>query len=305
MKRRLVKQGTTTMMISLPSKWIKQQNLTKGDEVGIAEIEKNLIISKAEDKKTKSRTRITLLNNTESSIRTQIIAAYRAGYDILEVSFDSEDKYKTIVNTLKNYLIGFEIVKKEKNYCIVENITEPSEDQFNILIKKILYNVSLMINNTEDRLKNNTKFEDYKNIDLKAKQYQNFCKRVVAKKNPIGNNAPLFWTFLGILIHGQRELYHLNKFLDDNKVKTKNYELLNKLKQIFNLLSEGYIKKDMTKLETIHELEKQAIYNDLYKQIQTNKKENIISYHLALAVKNFYLAASPLMGLLLESSNSK
>ena len=34
MKRKLVKQGAGTMMISLPTKWIKENNLDKGDEVG-------------------------------------------------------------------------------------------------------------------------------------------------------------------------------------------------------------------------------------------------------------------------------
>ena len=121
--------------------------------------------------------------------------------------FSREEEYAIISHTIKEYLIGFEVVKKEKNYCVLENITEPSQEQFNVLIKKIIYNVMLMIDSTEERLRGKTKFENYAEIDSKIKQFHNFCVRVISKKNPVGSRAPLFWTFLGLLIHGQRELY--------------------------------------------------------------------------------------------------
>ena len=35
--RKLVKQGTATLMVSLPAKWIKQQELEKGSQVEVEE----------------------------------------------------------------------------------------------------------------------------------------------------------------------------------------------------------------------------------------------------------------------------
>ncbi len=291
-------------MISLPSKWIKQFNLKKGDEINIEEVDNSLIISK-ESKKEKKKVKLNLTNYTESAIRTGIINSYRSGFDIIEINFKDNNQYKIILNTINNYLIGFDVIKKEKNICVIENITEPSEDQFDVLFRKILYNISLLINGTEARLKEEAKFEDYEEIVLSIHKYDNFCRRVISKNNIFGNESKLFWTFSGILIHGQRELYHLNKFLDKNKVNFKNFEFFNHVKKIFDLLSQGYVQKDISKLEDLHELEKKIIYSDFYKLVQTNKKENIVLYHLAVAVKNFYLASSPLIGLLLSSSASK
>ena len=37
MKRKLVQQGAATMMVSLPSKWIKKFGLKKGDEIDLEE----------------------------------------------------------------------------------------------------------------------------------------------------------------------------------------------------------------------------------------------------------------------------
>lgn len=291
-------------MVSLPSKWIKQFNLKKGDEISIEEVENSLLISK-ESKKEKKKVNLNLTNYTESAIRTGIINSYRSGVDIIEINFKDESQYKIILNTINNYLIGFDVIKKEKNICIIENITEPSEEQFDVLFRKILYNISLLINGTEARLKEESKFEDYEEIVLSIHKYDNFCRRVISKQNTFGNESKLFWTFSGILIHGQRELYHLNKFLDKNKVNFKNFEFFSHLKKAFDLLSQGYVQKNISKLEELHELEKKIIYSDFYKLIQTNKKENIVLYHLAVAIKDFYLASSPLVGLLLSSNNSK
>ncbi len=304
MDRKLVQQGNSTLMVSLPSKWLKQFGLKKGDDVSIEEVGGNLLISKESTKK-KKQTKFNLNNCTESSIRTTIINSYRSGFDIIEINFKDDHQYKIILNTINNYLIGFDVTKKEKNTCVVENITEPSEEQFDVLFRKILYNISLLIDGTESRLKEEIRFEDYEAVVLTIHKYDNFCRRVISKQNIFGSESSLFWTFSGILIHGQRELYHLNKFLDKNKVSFKNFEFFHKLKEVFDMLSEGYIKKDISKLEKLHELEKKIIYSDFYNVIQTNKKENIVLYHVAVAIKDFYLASSPLIGLLLASNISK
>ena len=35
MKRKVVKQGKSTLMISLPSKWVKDNNINRGDEIDL------------------------------------------------------------------------------------------------------------------------------------------------------------------------------------------------------------------------------------------------------------------------------
>lgn len=299
MRRKLVQQGAATLMVSLPRKWTKELNLKKGDEIEIEESGNDLVLSRerVEQKKT---TKINLTQHTESSVRTALVNAYRAGYDRIEIVFQDEKRYQIILNTITDYIIGFDIIQKGTKSCIIENITEPSEDQFDVLFRKILYNIRLLIKGTEDRLKNKTDFAEFRQITYKIHQYDNFCRRVISKKHVLGNQANMFWTFLTLLIHGQRELYHLNKFLDNNKVEFKNFDILKKLEDLFELLSQGYIKKDLSMLEKIHALEKTIIYTNFYNAVQHAKKENIILYHLAACARNFYLASSPLIGLSLN-----
>ena len=130
-------------------------------------------------------------------------------------------------------------------------------------------------------------------------KYDNFCRRIIVKKNLFGSKSNLYWTFLSILIHAQREIYHLNKYLDKEKVNFNDFKYFDHLKKVFHLLKRGYEEKSFSKLEQIHELEKQVIYKDYYSLIIKGKKENIILYHITVAIKELYLASSPLIGIIL------
>lgn len=291
-------------MVSLPSKWVKHHNLSKGCEVEIQEINGALMLS-TEGVVEKKSTVINLTTYTESAIRTAIVNAYRGGFDVLRINFKDEKQYKEISRIIKEYTIGFDIIKRDKYHCVLENVTEPSANQFDVLFKKILQNISLLISVTESRLKGEDVYDDYKEINLKIHQYDNFCRRVIMKHKAAAGKSELFWTFLTLLVHGQRELYHLNKFLDKNKVKCGEIHLLKKLRILFDYLSEGYAKKDLGKLEKVHEIEKEIVYVDFYDLIQKGGKESIINYHLATSARKFYLASSPLVGMNLNKENSK
>ena len=295
MRRKLVKQGAATLMVSLPSKWAKENGLIKGSEVEVEAVDNNLVISSKEID-TKLETEVQLTNLSESSIRTIITNTYRGGFDKIKVYFEEEKQFDILSEIIKNNLIGFEIIKKESNYCIVENITEPSEDQFNNILQKIFLNINSLFEVTKKRFNKEKYIEDYNEIEDRIKKYDGFCRRVIFKKKIFSHESEFLWTFLHLLIHAQREIYLLNKALDNHKILVKNYDYLDKVKELYDLLIEAYSEKSLEKIEKIHELEKKYIYSDFYNLIQKNSKENIILYHLASALRKFYLASSPFIG---------
>ena len=303
MKRSLVKQGESTMMVSLPTKWIKDNNLVKGEEIDISQLDNNLLISSKPINK-KTETTITLIGVTESIIRTLITNAYRSGYDKIKIIYSNEKQYLILNDVLKTRLIGFDVTKKENEYCLVENITEPSEEQFENIIIKIFYSINNLIELTKNRLETGEKNIEYEEIEERIQRYDNFCRRIITKKKLHEKNSELLWAFLTILIHAQRELYHLNKYLDKTKIIIKEEKTIKRLITIFNLLFDGYQKKDINLLEKIHEQEKEIIYKDIYSLINSNNKNNVVYFHLGLAVKNVYLSSSPLIGILLSPISS-
>jgi len=300
MKRKLVKQGAATMMISLPAKWIKEFSLKKGDEIDLIEVKDNLVISK-EGVEERKKTEITLTKD-KAGIRTLITNAYRSGYDIIKVNYINESQLEVIRNALRNYLLGYDITKKKKGFCIIENITEPSPQQFDALINKIFFNIKELISLTKKRLEGKKVLEDFREITLRIHQYDSFCRRVVAKRQKEVKDPTLFWTFQTLIVHGQRDLYHLNYFLDKNPVKAskETLSLLDSLLELFNILVNGYIRKETSHLEKAHEMESNLIYDKAYSIISSKKgKECVVLHRIMDSIRNFYLAASPLMGLLL------
>jgi phosphate uptake regulator len=293
MRRKLVKQGQATLMVSLPAKWIRENKLNKGSEVIIKDIKENLIISAEEPENIKLETTIKLTHLTESSIRTLITNTYRKGYDKIKVLFNKKEQFAILNEVVKNKLIGFEITKKEKDYCIVENVTEPSIDLFENLTKKVFYNINEFFEVIEGKSS-----EDAEEIANRIQRYDNFCRRVVSKKKLTLENSTFFWTFLTLVLHGQRELYYLNK----NKkaeLSKENKVLLEKTKQLFNIIKDAYLKKSVDNLGEAHKLAKEEITNLGNKILKKGKEDALVAYYLMAASRQFYQANSPLTGLIL------
>ncbi len=293
MKRKLVKQGAATMMISLPSKWIKANELNKGDEIEIDEKQNSIIIGLG-GKKSKRQTEMTLASSTESSVRTILTNAYRLGYDKINLNFQDKKALKIIQNTVNHNLIGFEIIKKTNKNCEIENITEPSKEQFDNIFSKIFLNIDELFIIAENMLHGRKK--EFEEIEQKIQQYDNFCRRVIAK-NELYGIYQLKWAFHAELIHAQRELYLLLKYLEKNKTKADKlvFQLLEDCKKVFKILKQAYKEKSIEKLEKIHDLEKEMIYKKGYSSLKKSVGR-IEAHHILAAIRNFYLASSPLIG---------
>ncbi len=296
MERRLIKQGGGGYTIYLPKKWVENNDLEKGNSLNVDESGSNLIISKSGQTK-KISTEIKLTGLTESSIRTLITNSYRLGYDKINVKFENDKQFKILQYVIKTRLIGFEVVKKQEKECVVENVTEPSPEQFDNILNKLFMNIEEMFNLTKKRMNNEKNVEDYKEVAERIQKYDNFCRRTIMKRKLIEKNSELFWTFLTLIIHAQRELYYLNKLINKIKVSEKQKELLIKAYKIFKLLEKSYNEKNISYLGEIHEMQNKLIYKQGYSLL--NKNNSAITYHLMVCIRELYQANSPLTGLVL------
>lgn len=212
MKRKLVQQGTSTLMISLPNKWIKTAALQKGNEVIVQERDGNVVISPLEV--SEKTTTILIKNNTESSIRTAIVNAYRLGYTVIHLQIENMQQVQVVKNIIQNYLMGIELVEESFPHLTLRIVSEPSQKTLELFIKKIFSNTSLLIKGTQRRLSEKSSFSEYKEISFKIHQYDNCCRRIISKNLSSYPELEAEWAFLSLMVHGQRELYLLNNHLD-------------------------------------------------------------------------------------------
>ncbi len=99
MKRKINLVGNTTLTVSLPSKWVKRNNLKKGDEIILEENGGQLIIKSGAVKDKLKEIIINFDDNVNSSIAWRYLkSAYLQGYDIIIVNFSKS----TVPSTSKD-----------------------------------------------------------------------------------------------------------------------------------------------------------------------------------------------------------
>jgi phosphate uptake regulator len=302
MRRKLVKQGAATLMVSLPAKWVKEHHLAKGSEVVIEQQYNNLVIA-TDHVEPKTEISITLVNQTESAIRTVITNTYRRGFDKIIVHYSKEEQYRILADTVKTRLIGFDITKKEKDSCVVENITEPSPDHFDNLSRKILFSISELFELTTQYLQGTIPSADFFEVEERIQKYDNFCRRILTNTKP--KNYEYMWAFLTLIVHAQRELFHLIQEADSVKKKqsaSKQVQaLLEDTKDFYDLIKKSFLEKNSTVLATAHTIEKDLIYTRGYKLLSDHKGIDVVAvHHLLSCIREFYLSTSPLLGLLMD-----
>ena len=135
MKRKVSRIGPATLMVSLPSKWVKQFNVEKGDEIDIEEDSNRLILSVG---KTSQSKRIEIdVSKNPSLTRRFLMDAYRSGFDEVRLNFLDLKELKLIQDTASEILLGFEIVEQSKNNCVLRNVTKESEEEFDNVLRRI------------------------------------------------------------------------------------------------------------------------------------------------------------------------
>ena len=303
-KRKIVKQGASTLMISLPIKWTKPHNLKKGDEITLQPINHNLLVSCGEKEVTKKATTIHLPNLLESAIRTLIANTYKKGYDHITVHFKTAQQFELLKNVIQTQILGFDITTKSKDKCIVENITEPLPEQFDIFLRKIFFNITTLFETTIQRLsspKTNTNDSDYEDTENLIQKYDNFCRRVITKEKFENNNTEYRWNFLSHIINAQREIYLLNKLISTStKVSQQTIAFLKEAQDFSTQIQQIYLKKDVNNIGTIHIIEKKLLYTKGYHLLdEKRKEEDMIIYHIMSAIRQLYHTNNPLLGLLL------
>lgn len=303
MKRKIVKQGAATLMISLPSDYVKRFGLQKGQEINVLDIKNSLLITTSEQKDRKQIT-FSFSSVSESAIRLTLINAYRAGYDTITITNSSPLQKSIIKEVLQNYLLGLEITKEDQDRCVLENVTEPTKENFEIIVQKLFSNINSKIEGTEKRIKNNAAF-DHRSLMFNIHRYDNFCRRIVAKQHLYSDRAVFLWNFLSIMIHSPRELYHLNRYLDQNNAHYQENKAIDSfcstLKTIAVLVREAYHNRDLKIIEEIHQKANKLLVTEVYPAL--GKENQIIIHHLSSAVRKMYLSTSPLVGLFLTARN--
>jgi len=293
MERKLVQQGQSTLMISLPRSWIVEQGLKRGSEVSISQ-EAGAVVIRAKGSARVREISLTLVGEDESLVRTLITNAYRTGIEKIHVTFGTQAQYSLLSQTVKTKLLGFQITHKEKKSCVIESITEPDATQFENILSKFFLSIKQMLEIALCRAENKQVEEDIDELEDRIMQYENFCLRCLSREAR-SSSVDFLQLVIHNMNHGQRDCYHA---LSSLKKSSLDAQLVKYCAQIVAILMDAYTRKTTEKLHEIHLIEENE------KKL-LRKPLTLTSHHLASAVRFFYLANSPLAGWIILQSQNK
>lgn len=276
MKRRIVKQGSATMTISLPSKWIKKFNLDAGDEINLEEKESAIEIS-AEAKEEIKKKEIDVSALDPETTQKAISALYRRGYDEITVKFGSTNLITAIQNTVDQQSIGFEIIKQGKDFCIIKDLGKIQQEEFDNALRRSFLLLKTLATESLEAIKKNDKnaLSNIAYIDANINKFTNFCERVLAKKGyKEFEKTPFYYHFSEELEELADEFKSIcDYYLKENKkISKKDLELYEEIISLIGEYADLFYKFNLVQI------------NELFRKLKQLKSEikidSKLSHHL-------------------------
>ncbi len=186
MKRKINRVGTSTLTVSLPSKWARKYGINPGDEVDVVEDGKSLVLGTKNIKKASKKISFNITKGTERIIRNYIYGSYKHGFDEIEVYFKDQEIAEKISDEVEK-LIGYEIISQKKNYFLVKNVASPLKETFGNLVNKTFLLTTTFAQDMFDAFnnKNASSLKTIKKLELTQNKLSLACMRIMVEDDSI------------------------------------------------------------------------------------------------------------------------
>lgn len=292
-----------TMVVSLPSEWVKRFNIKKGEDIDIVESGSKLIIGMEkglQEEKIKIK-----VSGPSKLIRRYIGNLYKKGYDEIEVRFDDITVLKEIEKHLELF-IGFEIIEHGKDYCIIRDIAHGEELELNTMLRKSFFTTLSLAEDsiTAIQRKEYSKLKEIALLEHNQNKQYIFCLRIL---NKYGYKLHKKYAFMYLLVERLEEVCDEYKYICDylyvngGKLKIKE-EILEFFKEVNNMLKMFYdcyySQLDEKKIEDTIKIKEKLTKQGFNLLSSKSKPQEIVTlHHLINLTDKIYEALSPVLAL--------
>ena len=257
MRRKLVRQGRNALTITVPKAWTAQHHLEAGDELDVSAQNNTLLLSTEKTRTQKKKVLDFREQGSRLAWRT-IIAQYRAGYEEIEVYYDSDETAMRIQNVAKE-LIGFLIVKQTKNSFLLKDVAGVPPINFDTLLSRIFHILKSVL---EEYARKELTKDDARDIDLSLNQYVEYCLRVLTIQ---GHSTPQKTAVLYSLIE---QVEFTSDILQVIALKKRTKKFDQEWKNILGIIDSIY------SCVFKYEMEKIGVLTHQVKTFEKQKREN-------------------------------
>jgi phosphate uptake regulator len=282
MKRKIVRQGKSTMTVSLPAEWIHKYNLNDGDELELQENGNSINITTSTQIGDKS---ITLDSKKRGKItKNEFNHLYCLGYDEIKIIFNNKESLEDIKKQL-TVCPGFEPIDQKEDSITIKNISSSLDSEFDNILRKVFLLITEMAVPIHDALskKEFKRLSQIKDLESINNKYTNFLKRILAKKGYKEQDRTLPAYDL---------MQNLERLADEYKYLCEDYENSKKeiSKEALNLLKDAneFYRRFYEMAYSFNPDLKQTLFTD--KKELTKRAEKLIASNkeplLALRINN-------------------
>jgi len=238
MRRKIMLHGPSSLIISLPSEWVKKNNLKKGDEIDVIEDDKGLLINPVVKSHGIKKAEITFTGMDDDTQKDVLLTLHKKGYDEVKLNHDNPGTAKNIQLLLNELNIGFEIINQSPSSIVIGNVSNPESEQFDNLFRRVFriaIEYSRKIHAVMKKKEEIT--ESCFSHKTSISRITTLSKRIVIKENKA------YSPFIFSIIHDFETIGH-TIFLLQEEIKEINKpvsdELINAFDEVVNLLASSY-----------------------------------------------------------------
>ena len=236
MKRKVSQIGPSTLMVSLPAKWVKKYGVKKGDEVELSEENNRLILSTEKYERTLKKEIDT--NSIGLFISNHLSTLYHLGYDELLIKYTNYNVYKIIKDRLPD-CIGFEIIEQSENHILIKNISGNFDDSvgtYDTVQKRIFLLLLELAEGLEKAIENKdySKIRRLRELERMNNKLTGFCLRIL---NKIGYSIPKKTNSAYVFMEDLEELADEYKHICDIIYKNPKINFANSLKEYIKIVN--------------------------------------------------------------------
>ena len=138
--RKIIKFGTSSLILSLPTDWTKKNNLGKGDLVSVSEnINNELVLSVPSKDRSEQRKEIVI--NTENKdltrIKREVVSAYINSYGVIKIKGKLSVSFLEEIKDIIKGLTALEIVEQNSDSLVAKDFLDIREITFQEILRKM------------------------------------------------------------------------------------------------------------------------------------------------------------------------
>jgi len=285
MKRKVVKHGPSTLIVSLPSKWAKKYNIKPGDEVDVSDEDNTLRISKGTFQPPVKKISVDTRGIHELSAKFLVGSLHKSGFDEIEFFYDNPKVIQHAKQCIDSTLIGYVIVDQTHNRCIIKNLGGDADVDFDQLLRRIfLVTLSLAKSSHETiELGELNKLKEVLVLEQTNNKLTMLCQRLISKKRFDENKAQFMYLIIWLLESVADHYRDLVKTVlsAKHKMQAPMLRAYAEVNRLFESYYKIYYKYSLQKLLELRD-QQRKVMKDLGKLVKKTKKETDIAVLIQL-----------------------